>query len=584
MKAFKYITYLFLGLFIVALASCSEDKSDEYFDPITPEISIDQKEVKIGKAGGEFNIDVKSNLPWRAEAKATWITLKNKNGSGNDVVKAEVALNRTLDERSTEIHIWINDEVLRIMTVIQEPSAAGDLVQHYYVKASGQVNTDGLSWATATTMDNALEKAMRGDFIHVAAGTYSPTRTITNGKADDVKDKTFEIHSNFTIIGGYPAEAKDGDEPDAKANETILSGVITGGKAYHVVAITAPIEKEQKVSLQGLSIKNGEAAISGTGSVAVNGATYYRFYGGGMLIGKSVVEMTNCIVSDNSSGLHAGGMYIFEGAHVTMEKCIIENNAGNTGSSNAGGIFVDASTLYLKNSAVLNNSTTGVGGGIYSFNASKPTYTYIYNSLIAGNNNNRLGTNATRKGGGFYGRENSVTVMVNTTVYGNFAGVGAGVSLHGPSGSEAKLDMISCTIAENEGWKDNAAFEGHANSMINFLNCVISGNKSTVEGKGPATYKNTIFGSSVYGADGTIISGLSFDPKTMIAPLADNGGDTKTSLLIGTANPAKDNGMTSENLEALGQGMTPIIESSIITKDQIGLSRSGKNIMGACVK
>lgn len=584
-KIKKYLSFIVvIELIAILLTACSEDASDSYFDPANPNITLDSGPIRVGKEGGEISISVKSNLPWRAKAEESWINIGNQRGEGDGTIKATININRTIEERSDEITVWINDEYKKSILVVQDPSSPSELVEHYYVKADASEQADGLSWANATSLDNALEKAVGGDYIHIAEGTYSPSRTITNGKVDDAKDKTFEIHSNITMIGGYPANATEGTQPDHKQYETILSGIISGDRVYHVVSITAPVQAGAKVVMQGLTIKNGKAASSGTGSVSVNGASYYRFYAGGVIVARSTVEMTDCIITENESGYHAGGMYIFTNAHVTMERCIVDGNKGTSTSSNCAGIYNDASTLIINNSSVINNSTTGVAGGIYAFNSTQPTYTYIYNSTISGNNNDALGFNQGRKGGGFYGRENSVTVMVNTTIHSNIGGVGAGIGLHGPAGKEAKLDLINCTITGNTALKNNGAYEGHNDSMIKFFNCVISGNGGTMEGSGPATFNSTIFGNNVLDKNGNIVTGLSFDPLTMIAPLADNGGYTKTALLIGSGNPAKDNGLTSDELRSLGDEYNPAIDASVITYDQIGLSRSGAKTMGACIK
>mgnify|MGYP000848157481 FL=1 len=580
----KYINLLFFSFLMLALVACSEDINDSYFDPKNPELSMDQNEINVPKEGGEFSVNISSNLPWRAEAKDTWVSLEGAQNIQSGVLTVKITINRTLAVRETEIALWITSDEKKMIKITQAPSEASDLIEHYYVKSEGQINADGKSWATATTLETALDKAVRGDFIHLAAGIYHPTRTIANGKADDSKDKTFEIHSNITLIGGYPANAAEGSTSDPVNNETILSGMLGSDKVYHAMAITAPAENGQKVTLKGLTIRDGRAAASGTGSVAVNGANYFRYYGGGVIVAKSGVTMIDCNITDNSSGVHAAGMYIFGGATVRLENSTVQNNSGLTTSSNGGGIFVDASTLYLIDSKVINNGTTGVGGGIYSFNSTSSTYTYIYNSLISGNNNNLLGSHPTRKGGGFYGRENSVTVMVNTTIHGNTGGVGAGVAIHGPSGNEAKLNLISCTVTGNIALTNHGGYEGHASSVINFHNSIVSGNGGAVEGYQPATFRNSLFGSTIYGAENNAIPGLSFDPASMIEALADNGGKTNTCLLTGSNNPAQIYGMTSEELKALGEGFNPPVDELIITKDQIGLSRTGKKTMGACVK
>lgn len=84
----------------------------------------------------------------------------------------------------------------------QAAASASDLATHYYVKTDGSADKDGLTWETATTLANAIDQAMNGDVIHVAAGSYVPSVPLTGMKT--ALDNTFEIHSNFSMIGGYP--------------------------------------------------------------------------------------------------------------------------------------------------------------------------------------------------------------------------------------------------------------------------------------------------------------------------------------------------------------------------------------------
>ena len=66
------------------------------------------------------------------------------------------------------------------------------------------------------------------------------------------------------------------------------------------------------------------------------------------------------------------------------------------------------------------------------------------------------------------------------------------------------------------------------------------------------------------------VAGAAFDPASMLSPLGDNGGATKTCVLLGDANPARQYGMSASELKILG--------------DQTGASRTGKTVIGAVVK
>src|SRR5690606_2970631 len=172
-------------------------------------------------------------------------------------------------------------------------------------------------------------------------------------------------------IGGYSADATEGAVSDPTMYETVLSGNTASGKVYHTVAITAPVQAEQKVVLQGLSIKYGQAAASGTGHVTLNGAQYYRFYGGGLIVARSIVDLIDCEISENTTGFHAAGVFVFSEATVRFERCAIKKNNGSHNGGNGGGIFNEAATVFFNNCEISSNTISGVGAGIYAFSSTQ---------------------------------------------------------------------------------------------------------------------------------------------------------------------------------------------------------------------
>ena len=81
-----------------------------------------------------------------------------------------------------------------------------------------------------------------------------------------------------------------------------------------------------------------------------------------------------------------------------------------------------------------------------------------------------------------------------------------------------------------------------------------------------------------------MVAGAAFDPASMLSPLNDNGGMTKTCVLIGDGNPARQYGMSASDLKILGETLDPAFGEAISTVDQIGGSRTGKTVIGAVVK
>ena len=582
--------YLLLTIACAAFGACQDFSDDSAFTPETPELSFVESKIEAGKATGDYQLSVKSNLPWRIESDKDWVTFEPSFGTGNATITVTVAANRTLNERFATISAYVIKGENTTLPVTQAAASASDLATHYYVKADAAATTDGLSWETATSLANAIEQAMNGDVIHVAAGSYVPSVPLT-GMKPTALDNTFEIHSNFTMIGGYPANATTGAVADPKANETILDG----NKAVcHVVTVTAAKMDGMKATLNGFTLKNGSSQFGTAGSTTINGVKFYQTYGAGIFIGNSVVDVLNCKIRDNVD-IRMGAVRVDAGAEALFDNCDVSDNATvTTATYNCGGLWVDgAKLLRINNCTFNNNKASGVAPCIYIFgDTGGKTNVLISNTTLSGSSVSP--EHATRNGGGIYVRENGNLVIVNSTVHGNSAGKGGGIAVYGTAAKSSKAVIVSCTIAGNTtvtagngAGLQQAAIGG----TIEVYNTLISGNTTAGAADDVAWFKdasykvaNSIIGNTVYNADGGIVAGAAFDPASMLSPLSDNGGATKTCVLLGDANPARQYGMTDSELKILGESLDPAFGSAISTVDQTGASRTGKTVIGAVVK
>ncbi|QRX64218.1 hypothetical protein JS578_02875 [Dysgonomonadaceae bacterium zrk40] len=573
---------LLLLMLIVGVApSCSEKIELGSFTPETPVYSFAVDEINIPKEGGDFSVEVKSNLPWRAKTNATWISLTEESGLTDGTVTFTASRNRTIDQREGEIIVWVTGDDQKSIRIVQAPSEPSDLITHYYAKEAGSDSNDGLSWETAVSLAGALDKVVSGDVIHIAAGTHLPKNMVTGG--NEQGDITFEIHSNVTLIGGYADDATEGAQPDPLNNETILSG---NREVFHTMTITAPVEEGKKVMLNNLTITQGHAGQSNAGTLSIGGLTYRRSYGGGISVGGSKVEINNCVITDNESRQHAAGIYMFNGAELMMRDCDITNNKGILEASNGGGIFNESATLYLMNCNVTGNSVWGVGGGLYSYSANTLTYLYLYNSTVAFNSTN-AGPNTGRRGGGLYAREFSRVQVVNSTFYSNESGRGGGISIYGAAGKTSSVDLINSTVFNNYAINNAAGVEVLANTTFKAYNSIIAGNSATTTpdlqmAPNTTTLSYMVTGNQLLDAAGAVMTGVTFDAATMLGTLMVNGGRTQTSMLS-SSSPAAIHGMTTTQLEELAAEYNPPIDTEIILKDQTGASRNSQKAMGAVV-
>jgi hypothetical protein len=101
--------------------------------------------------------------------------------------------------------------------------------------ASGTGNCS--DWSDACTLQTALTRAIRGDEIWAAAGTYKPT-TGTDRSA------TFQLQSGVALYGGFAGTETARSQRNPTVNITILSGDLNGDdvgftnnaeNVYHVV-------------------------------------------------------------------------------------------------------------------------------------------------------------------------------------------------------------------------------------------------------------------------------------------------------------------------------------------------------------
>lgn len=555
--------YLLLTAACAALGACQDFSDDTAFTPETPELSFVETSITAEKATKDYELSIKSNLPWRIECDKDWVSFDPSYGQGDATITVTVAANRTLDERTATISAYVIKGENVTLPVTQAAASASDLATHYYVKTDGSADKDGLTWETATTLANAIDQAMNGDVIHVAAGSYVPSVPLTGMKT--ALDNTFEIHSNFSMIGGYPADAAEGAVADPVANETILDG---DHAVCHVVAVTAAKMNGMKASLDGFTIKNGSSQFSTVGSTTIGGVKFYQSYGAGIFIGNATVDILNCKIVENTD-IRMGAIRVDTGAEALFDNCVVADNATkSTAAYNGGCLWADgAKLLRINNCTFNNNKTSGVGICMYIFgDTGGKTNVLISNTTISNNSVNP--EHATKNGGG--------------------------IAVYGTAAKPSKAVIVSCTIAGNTTVTvgNGAGLQQAAvGGAIEVYNTLISGN--TTDGAADdvawfkdASYKvaNSIIGGTVYNADGMAVAGEAFDPASMLSPLGDNGGATKTCVLLGDANPARQYGMSASELKILGETLDPAFGEAVSAIDQTGASRTGKTVIGAVVK
>lgn len=574
-------TFIILAASFV-MAGCLKSIDDTGFDPQTPNISFSEENLSIDQNGGELKVQLNSNLPWRVTSDAAWLTISEENGLEGKELVLSVAKNRTRKERVATLTAWVIADQQVKMTVTQDPTPAGESFT-YYVKVDGDGLAEGFTWETATTLASAMEKAADGDKICVAAGTYTPITLIPGGETEE--ERTFEIHSNFTIEGGYPADAVTGAVVDPANNETIFDGV---GSAYHVVVVSAAKDNTPAV-LKNVTITGGRTHTANQQTYRQAGENLVDVgVGGGLYIGKAKFVMENCKVIANAAAL-AAGCYISPNAEVTFRQCVFQNNSAD---SNGGGIWNAGGTLYMYDSVVAQNTCGQQAAGYYSIDSGGTiTVSRIYNTLFLENDCTQK--NEKRSGGALYIRAGSDAVFVNCTITGNKAGWGAAISGHGTGQEAAKLSnttFFNCTITGNHANNGGGGlFAYNVGAQITAYNCIVSGNTSSgiaaesgvMDGvdANRVLVKNSVLGSSLVDATGGPVGGWGFS-TSMLGELGyyDNSLTKCFPLVVSADNPAVDQGLSNADLQAVAAGFNPAIDMDLLLSGQNAIQRTKKSI------
>src|SRR5699024_9521867 len=409
---------------VVTLALLGCQKSPNQHDST---LYVRSESLSVYNFTNEYYVKIISKMPWESETDVEWITILDSEGEkGKSKIGFSVSENNE-DERKGKIRI-ANTEASQVIQVVQESGKSAE----FYVKKDGKGK--GTSWEDATSLVNALDLASSGNTIHIAAGTYNPTETITGGVPADDGDLTFEISKYLTLKGGYPENAQEGATSDPKKHRTILSGQLpSGNETYHVVTITAP-KKEVDVILDGLTISGGNASLSST-SITINNTKFRRDYGGGIIVGNSGVEIVNSEIINNNSAKFAAGLYIFDESNVAIRESKINDNHSD---SNVGGIWVKSSTAYIYNTEINGNS----GSTAAAVHGYPDATIYMYNSTMADNKGRSYGA-------AFYVRKNSKGILVNSLITNNESkstNGGGGVMMY----NNCEVDIISTTITDNK--------------------------------------------------------------------------------------------------------------------------------------
>ena len=314
----------------------------------------------------------------------------------------------------------------------------------WYVDEDALPGGDGTSWATAfSDLQAALDAALSGNEIWVAAGTYRPSHP---EDPEEPRSVTFQLLSGVAIYGGLAGDEDpqtfDLADRDLVANETILSGDLAQNdidefdpwdatleeNCFHVVTGSGT---DNSALIDGFTITAGNArgleandnhrqrgggmynywgepvlinvtfyknmSACGGGLSSMRGYTgttllnctfrgnWARSFGGGACVGECDVTMMDCTFSDNLSDSLGGGLCIKGGeADPVLMNCSFLGNQADEG----GAVSVRGGSHPTLSNCLFSGNFAVYGGAMRLITDANPTYTnctFYANSSPYGN-------------------------------------------------------------------------------------------------------------------------------------------------------------------------------------------------------
>ena len=451
---------------------------------------------------------------------------------------------------------------------------------------TGAVITDNFADGESGSGGGLL--SLDGD-IEITATTFSFNSANRAGGGIEIVDGSLELIdsnliSNDVDGGAGTANPGNGGGLHTSASATVMAagGVYSGNRAASEGgAIWIQASGSLTLNDGALLVDNtasGDAADEGGGAIFNNGgvlnlaaitlfnnvANGASGSGGAILNLGGTVTATDLVIGFNEANRAGGGIEDRGGVFIIHDSTLTGNSTG-AAPGNGGALHITgASQVEIFGSEVNLNSAAFEGGGLWNSstgslsiegstvsNNSAPSGGGLFNDGDGGTitvDSSTINGNAAVLAGGGLLSEGGAVSLLNSTVSSNRSAEGGGIHIQA-----GVLDLTSSTIASNSASSIGGGVHVLVGSMASLQNSLLAGNfaatdpdiAGTVESLGHNLISD--LGAATLDGDQT---GNLVNLAASLAPLADNGGSTRTHALL-PGSPAIDAG--TDNVPATDQ-------------------------------